>query len=215
MGTTEYPIAQFMPAQIEAMLEEPVLTVELIELETRLITQSLSTKTTNIGIAGEPHLKAALDARPELSPEQVEFVATITRSGRRVEAVIAAAGTGKTFSLDAAADAWRRDGYKLIGASLAATAARQLQNQTGIPSDTIALRNIQLAEQTIVFDHKTVLIIDEAAICGTRQLAPLLDAARAANTKVVLVGDTKQLNAIEAGGMLHGLSIRQHPIALV
>ena len=160
------------------------------------------------------HLRMALDARPELSPEQVAAVAAITTSGNGIDVIVAAAGTGKTFSLDAAADAWRHGGYHVIGAALAATAAAQLQTQTGIPSDTIALRTLQLANGTLRFDPRTVVVIDEAAMASTRGLVPLLDAAHDAGAKVVMVGDPHQLNAIDAGGLLNGLAFRLPPIAL-
>ncbi|HMS15092.1 MAG TPA: AAA family ATPase [Microthrixaceae bacterium] len=45
---------------------------------------------------------------------------------------------------------------------------------------------------------------------GTRAVAPLIDQATAAGAKVVLVGDTKQLPEIDAGGLLRALD-RQHP----
>ena len=127
---------------------------------------------------------------------------------------IAAAGTGKTFCLDAAADAWQQTGNRIIGTALAATAAAQLQTQTGIPSDTIALRTIQSQEQPHFFDQHTILVVDEAAMAGTRDLAPLLDAAATAGAKVVLVGDPKQLDAINAGGLLRGIAQRIQPVTL-
>ena len=43
------------------------------------------------------------------------MVATLTTSGHGVDVVIAAAGTGKTFSLDAARDAWQHSGHRVIG----------------------------------------------------------------------------------------------------
>ncbi|MEI2697961.1 MAG: AAA family ATPase, partial [Microthrixaceae bacterium] len=54
-------------------------------------------------------------------------------------------------------------------------------------------------------------IVDEAGMVGTRAIAPLIDQATAAGAKVVLVGDTKQLPEIDAGGVLRALE-RQHPI---
>ena len=86
----------------------------------------------------ESDLHAALDARPSLAAEQVRLVAQLTTSGHGVEVVAAAAGTGKTFSLDAARDAWARSGHQVVGCALAARAAAELQAGSGIPSTTIA-----------------------------------------------------------------------------
>src|SRR5207245_2728867 len=106
-------------------------TTELVALEQRLVDRALGATDAGAGVVAEQHLRVALDARPELSPEQVAAVAAITTSGNGVDVIVAAAGTGKTFSLDAAADAWRHAGYHVVGAALAATAAAQLQTQTG------------------------------------------------------------------------------------
>ena len=189
-------------------------TSELVALEQRLVTRASTGIGAGRGMVAEPTLRAALDARPELSPEQVTVVAQITTSGNGIDVLVAAAGTGKTFCLDAAYDAWTRAGHRVIGASLAATAAAQLQGQTAIPSDTLALRALQLADGTLQLDDRTVVVVDEAAMVGTRQLAVLLDTAAAARAKVVLVGDPKQLSAIDAGGLLTGLARRLPTVTL-
>ena len=181
-------------------------THELITLERRLLHQAEAAADSGHGLASDDALAAAVASRPELSGEQVAAVARLAGSGNGVDVLVAAAGTGKTFSLDAAADAWRRSGNTVLGTALAATAAAQLQTQTGIASDTIALRTLQLREGTLTLDARTVLVVDEAAMAGTRQLAVLLDAAHHARAKVVLVGDPKQLNAIDAGGLLGNLA---------
>jgi conjugative relaxase-like TrwC/TraI family protein len=59
-----------------------------------------------------------------------------------------------------------------------------------------------------VLDDKTVLVVDEAGMLGSRKLARLLDHAADARAKVVLVGDDKQLASIEAGGGFRGLRLR-------
>ncbi len=189
-------------------------TRELLALEQRLVNQAVLRFGQPIATVGPDVLRAALDARPSISAEQATAVTTLVTSGRGVDVFIAAAGTGKTFCLDAAADAWQHAGYRVVGAALAATAAAQLETQTGISSDTIAMRTIQLSEQQHFFDAATVVVIDEAAMAGTRNLAPLLDAAHQAHAKVVLVGDPKQLDAIQAGGLLAGLARRIEPVTL-
>jgi conjugative relaxase-like TrwC/TraI family protein len=59
-----------------------------------------------------------------------------------------------------------------------------------------------------VLDERTVLVVDEAGMLGSRKLARLLDHAQDAGAKVVLVGDDKQLASIEAGGGFRGLRLR-------
>jgi ATP-dependent exoDNAse (exonuclease V) alpha subunit len=59
-----------------------------------------------------------------------------------------------------------------------------------------------------------VLIVDEAAMVGTRLLARILDHADRAGAKVVLVGDTAQLPEIDAGGAFRGLAVRLGSVRL-
>jgi ATP-dependent exoDNAse (exonuclease V) alpha subunit len=59
-----------------------------------------------------------------------------------------------------------------------------------------------------------VLVVDEAGMLGTRKLARLLDHAQRAGAKVVLVGDDRQLAAIEAGGGFRALRLRLGASAL-
>ena len=56
-----------------------------------------------------------------------------------------------------------------------------------------------------------MLVIDEAGMVGTRNLAPLLRQASLGGSKVVLVGDPKQLPEIQAGGVLASLA-KRHPV---
>jgi ATP-dependent exoDNAse (exonuclease V) alpha subunit len=59
-----------------------------------------------------------------------------------------------------------------------------------------------------LLDARTVLVVDEAGMLGSRKLARLLDHAERAGAKVVLVGDDRQLAAIQAGGGFRGLRLR-------
>ncbi|MGZ4753435.1 MAG: MobF family relaxase [Acidimicrobiia bacterium] len=190
-------------------------TQELLALEARLVRRAVARTDELLGVADEDRVLAALAARPSLSGEQVEMVVALTTSGRPVDVVIAAAGTGKTFSLDAARDAWQRSGHLVVGTALAARAAAELEATAGIPSHTIAslLSDLDQPEHGAL-RAGAVLVVDEAGMAGTRQLARLLDHAAAAHTKIVLVGDPRQLPEIDAGGLLRGLGRRIPPIRL-
>jgi conjugative relaxase-like TrwC/TraI family protein len=183
-------------------------TVELLQLEQRLVASAVAQQRASLGIAHTKPLDDVLARRPELAQEQMSAIRQLTRSGAAIEVLVAAAGTGKTYSLDAAADAWQQSGYTVIGAALAARAAHELQANTAIPCDTIAKRLIELRDGTLPSGRGVVWVIDEAAMVATRQLAPLLDRAASTHTKIVLVGDPHQLQAIEAGGLLRGLADR-------
>src|SRR4029453_12835569 len=57
-------------------------------------------------------------------------------------------------------------------------------------------------------DARTVLVVDEAGMVGSRKLTRLLEFADRAKAKVVLVGDDRQLAAIDAGGGFRALRFR-------
>ncbi len=190
-------------------------TVELMTLEQRLVDQAHARQDRHVGVVDENVVLDALARRPELSSEQVELVVALTTGGDGIDVVIAPAGTGKTFALDAARDAWQHAGYQVIGATLAARAAAELHATAGIPAQTIASLLVDLDHPVHGgLRNRCVLVIDEAGMVGTRTLAQLLDHAARADAKVVLVGDHRQLPEIDAGGLLRGLGERLNPLRL-
>lgn len=150
-------------------------------------------------MASASALQRTLERRPQLSAEQLAMVCRLTTDGDAV--VVGKAGAGKTFALDAAREAWQVTGHQVIGAAVARRAAHELQAGAGIESTSVAalLHDLRDAPEPLLHDS-SVLVIDEAGMLGTRQLAELLDHAAAAEAKVVLVGDDRQLPEIDAGG---------------
>ena len=95
----------------------------------------------------------------------------------------------------------------IIGTALAGRAVDELATAARIPAFTIAslLGGLERGER---LDVGTIVIVDEAAMVGTRQLAALARHVWDVHGKVVLVGDPHQLPAIDAGGLLAGLARR-------
>ena len=190
-------------------------TAELLALEQDLVDHAVARQNGTAGTCDEETVLAALRARPELADEQTAMVVQLCTSGHGIEVVIAPAGTGKTFALDAARDAWHHADHPVIGTALAARAAAELEASAGIRAQTIASLLADLDDP----EHgrlpaRCVLVVDEAGMVGTRTLARLIDHAADAHAKVVLVGDPRQLPEIDAGGLLRGLGTRLTPIRL-
>ncbi|MFP5254487.1 MAG: MobF family relaxase [Acidimicrobiia bacterium] len=183
-------------------------TPEMLDTETRLLTAALQRRDSRTGLATDVAIEAAVAARLSLAGEQARMVRTICSSGDGVEIVEGVAGAGKTFAFAAARAAWEASGFRVIGCSLAARAAKQLQDDAGIPASTIDRLLAGIDRHTTALDGTTVVIVDEAAMAGTRKLARLLAHAQASGAKVVLVGDPCQLPEIEAGGTFRGLQQR-------
>ncbi|MGH7291222.1 MAG: AAA family ATPase, partial [Myxococcota bacterium] len=159
-------------------------------------------------------MSEVLRSAPTLGPEQREMVAHLTTSGNGVDVVLGVAGSGKTHALAVANDAWLRAGLRPRGAALAARAAKELNAQSAIPSQTVDSLLRDLDRGTDELTNRTVLVVDEAGMLGTRTLARLLDCAERVGTKVVLVGDDRQLPEIEAGGAFRGLANRLPTVRL-
>lgn len=124
------------------------------------------------------------------------------------------AGAGKTYALAAANEAWTASGRQVIGAALAARAAAQLQEGSDIRSATLdrLLADLDRPDSGLGPDH--VVVVDEAAMVGTRKLLHLVDHIHRAGAKVVLIGDPCQLPEIDAGGAFTGISRRMRPATL-
>src|SRR5439155_27100179 len=142
-----------------------------------------------------------------LSGEQVDALAHIT-DGRDLGIVVGHAGTGKSAMLGVAREVWEAAGYEVRGAALSGIAAENLQSGSGIASCTIASMEHGWGHGRGGLKSRDVLVIDEAGMVGTRQFERVLSHAAEANAKVVLVGDVKQLQAIEAGAAFRSLHER-------
>ncbi|WP_224543262.1 Ti-type conjugative transfer relaxase TraA [Mesorhizobium sp. CA16] len=143
-----------------------------------------------------------------LSDEQADALDHIT-DGRGLGVVVGFAGTGKSAMLGVARQAWAAAGYEVKGAALSGVAAENLEGGSGIPSRTIASLEHGWGQGRDLLTARDVLVIDEAGMVGTRQLERVLSHAADAGAKVVLVGDPRQLQAIEAGAAFRSIHERQ------
>ena len=192
--------------------DTPYTTRELLNAELSIIDSAHQRATERTAVVKQRDVERLVDERPaqrQLSSEQRAMVLQITTSGSGVEVVVGLAGAGKTFSLDAAHDAWKAAGVDVRGTSTALTAARTLEVETRIPSETIAMLRAWHEHAHETGDHtkldaaipqRGVLIVDEAGMAETRDLAFLAKRAAERQTKLVLVGDHRQLPEIGAGG---------------
>lgn len=125
-----------------------------------------------------------------------------------IQCVVGYAGTGKSHLLNATRQAWEQAGYKVQGVTLSGIAAENLEKSSGIESRTLASRFYYWDKGEQPLNSKTVLVVDEAGMLGSRQLERLLREAYHHHAKVVLIGDPWQLQAIEAGGAFRAVSDR-------
>ena len=133
-----------------------------------------------------------------LTEEQKEAFDFIL-SGQDLSLVVGFAGTGKGYLMDAVREAYEAEGYRVVGTALAGKAADGLAQSAHINSKTIARFLLDWENDRDMLNNKTVLIVDEAGMIGTRQLQMLLAEAETAGAKIILCGDPEQIPSIEAG----------------
>ncbi|WP_347554860.1 MobF family relaxase [Robbsia sp. KACC 23696] len=119
------------------------------------------------------------------------------------------AGTGKTTLLKAVSDAYKEAGFSVVGCAQSAAAALNLGRETGVRSGTIARLLLTLGRGKNRITDRTVLILDEAGMVGSSEFATLQEAVLKHGAKLVCVGDQKQLQPVEGGGIFASL-VREH-----
>lgn len=153
------------------------------------------------------HVEAAIASRPTIKPEQAQAVRYLC-DGPDIRAMTGNAGTGKSFTLNAVREVFEAQGRKVIGCALSGDAAELLQKESGIASDNLKRTLYRLDKGYIRLDRNSVIVLDEAGTVGTLMMSQLLKHAVQAGAKVLLVGDAKQLQPIDAGGPFKSVCAR-------
>jgi hypothetical protein len=157
------------------------------------------------------HAREAHDQRTRtgLRADQAAAALSVLTDGTRVSVINAPAGSGKTRVLTEAGRAWAAAG---LGPVLGITAAQSARNTlaAGVP---VSYNSAQFlghlpgrrgARGPVETGQAPLLVIDEASTMRGPDLADLIGYAQARAGKVILAGDTSQLQAVENGG---GLSL--------
>ena len=147
-----------------------------------------------------------------LTAGQKAAVKLILSAKDRTVGIQGYAGTGKTTMLNRARALAEKKGWRMVGLAPSASAVQTLASEAGIPTETLQMflaRNAGVAEGRLTKKGaremraafaKTVLVVDEGSLASTVQARDLLRIASAVRIpRVVLVGDAKQLDAVDAG----------------
>ena len=152
--------------------------------------------------------------RPTLKADQAEMIRRLFTDPGRISVVIGEAGTGKTYAIVAAAEAWAREGVQLRAAAPTWRAANVMRAE-GLAAQSTASLLAELDRGSGEgLERNSVLLVDEAGMVDSASLARLIDHADAAQARLVLVGDYEQLSEIEAGGLFRAIAERGDPITL-
>jgi conjugative relaxase-like TrwC/TraI family protein len=158
-----------------------------------------------------------LATRSTLKDDQRAMIERLTRDGAGLVVVVGEAGTGKTFATVAVAEAWAGSGVAVRVAAPTWRAANVLRSE-GLDATSVARLLAELDREEAVgraaLARGSVLLIDEAGMVDSAAVARLIDHARGADAKLVLIGDPAQLGEIEAGGLFSSIARRTEPIVL-
>ena len=156
-----------------------------------------------------------------MNKQQEKVTKHILASKDNIVTVVGLSGVGKSTVLDAVRDIadhkvnkiirlfWKEDSFE--GMAPTASASKTLGNAAKIESNTIHHfigkyqgylegRGSNESLQALSKDFKnTVIFVDEASLISTNIMHKLINLQEMLKFRMVLVGDTKQLDAVEAG----------------
>src|SRR6266850_1953730 len=198
--------------EVKAEFEKRVQEGEFIETSNRGPGRAFTTEemihyerdTIQVMQAGQNQYEpiASFEARREieqdhshLSESQRGAVEQILSSRDQVTALEGVAGAGKTTSLTSIREAAEREGYKVEGFAPTSRAAQKL-GEAGIESSTLQ-RHLTRSEEP-PDGRKRLYVLDESSLASTKQMNEFLRRLKDSD-RVLLVGDTRQHEAVEAG----------------
>lgn len=142
---------------------------------------------------------AALKAST-LNAGQRGAVESIVCSSNRFIGIQGDAGTGKTYALNQAVALIKQasvagDAFRTVALAPYGNQVKALKNE-GLEAHTLA-SFLRTRDKPI--DARTIIVLDESGVVGARQMLQVMRIVEKAGARMVLLGDTKQTEAIEAG----------------
>jgi conjugative relaxase-like TrwC/TraI family protein len=138
-----------------------------------------------------------------LNPEQQNAVEMAATTPDTVMAWQGVAGAGKTYALNVLKELAHEQGYDIRGLAPSAEAAHVLGESLGIETTTVA--GLLVSQPSDEPPQPSLWIVDEAGLLSMKAAHALLRRAALEQAKVLLVGDTRQLSAVEAGNPFKSL----------
>ena len=144
-------------------------------------------------------VKAALEGSA-LNAGQRSAVEAMVSSTNRFVGIQGDAGTGKTYTVNQAIAliqqaAKASEGYRTVALAPYGNQVKALKSE-GLDAHTLA-SFLRTKDKPI--DDRTLIVLDESGVVGARQMEQVMRIVEKAGARMVLLGDTKQTEAIEAG----------------
>jgi conjugative relaxase-like TrwC/TraI family protein len=136
------------------------------------------------------------EARPQLNRAQRNAIEQVLTSRDRIQGLQGVAGAGKTTTLESVRQGAEQNGYVVEGFAPTSRAARQLRD-AGIVADTLQ-GFLARSQHSIDPAEKHLYMVDESSLASTKQMRAFL-AKIGPEDKVLLIGDTRQHQGVDAG----------------
>lgn len=175
-------------------------TRDMMQEEKRLLGAVERSKEAGRTGVSERTIAGVIATRKNFGDEQSRALRHMTEGGGSIRVVSGFAGTGKTTLLHAARLAWELEGFEVRGAALAGKAAEGLAAGAGIQSATLKRTLFDIRQGRVPLHNRSILVIDEAGMVGTRMMRELTEATERSGAQLVLVGEGQQIQPIDAGG---------------
>ncbi len=144
----------------------------------------------------------------DLGGDQGNAVRELLGSDRRIGLLVGPAGAGKTRTLRAVVSAWQHNGDEVLGLTVSQAAAAVLHGEAQVRSENTAKWLYESRRDHWSLADGALVLVDEASMVSTTDLVEIIEQARRAGGKVLMVGDPAQLAAIHIGGAFDLLAER-------
>src|SRR2546427_5506361 len=174
-------------------------TRRMLEMETRNIQTMMDGQRQHLPIVGND-ARQTVDAIAErqqlrLNDNQRTAVEEILTSRDQIIGLQGGAGTGKTTALSVLREAAEKEGYEVRGFAPTTRATKQLA-ESGIQSET--LQKFIRRREEAPNNNSRLFVLDESSLASTKNLHKFFARIKPQD-KVLLVGDSRQHQAVEAG----------------
>ena len=171
-------------------------TAKTIEAEREIIRRVRDGQNDIQPVLPRPQAIAFADQHLHLNPAQKAVVEDVLSSPDRIQGIQGFAGSGKTTSLKAIRSAAEGRGYQVEGFAPTSRATRQL-NDAGIESGTLQGFLARAANPGLP-GQRHFYLVDESSLASTNQMREFLSRLGPSD-RVLLIGDTRQHQGVEAG----------------
>jgi ATP-dependent exoDNAse (exonuclease V) alpha subunit len=194
---------EFIPVQEGSTPRQSFTTPAMIELEQETIDRMRAGQGQHVELVTDSTRGAIARDYERLNESQRTAVQEILANRDQVMALEGAAGTGKTTALAAIRDAAEREDYDVKGFAPTSRAAHKLA-EAGIESSTLQRHLARREQESPPTDQKRLYVLDESSLASTKQMHTFLERL-GPDDRVVLVGDARQHEAVDAGRPYHQL----------